>query len=74
MLWKEKIRLNGGYLVLLTPLLGCGIMPTSFGWVRRGRALRTVSDPKGSSTKEDPLGAAGVPARSFFPHRQKLPC
>jgi uncharacterized protein YabE (DUF348 family) len=40
-------------------------MPTSFGWVRRGGDLRTVSGPKGSSTKQDPLGAAGVPARGF---------
>lgn len=35
------------------------------GWVRRGRALRTPSDPKGSSGKEAALGAAGAPTRIF---------
>jgi len=35
------------------------------GWVRRGGTLRTLSGPRGSSSKEDIPGAAGLPARSF---------
>jgi hypothetical protein len=35
------------------------------GWVRRGGNLRTLSGPRGSSSKEDILGAAGLPIRSF---------
>ncbi len=36
------------------------------GWDRRGRALRTPSDLRGSSGKEDTLGAAGQPVRTHF--------
>jgi len=36
------------------------------GWVRRGRNLRTLSGPRGSSSKLVNLGAAGLPARTFL--------
>ena len=46
-------------------------LPTA-GWVRRGRNLRTVSGPRGSSTKEVTLGAAGAPARRFWFNFDKI--
>ncbi len=38
-------------------------MPAS-GWDRRGRIRRTLSGPRGSSSKVVTLGAAGKPARA----------
>ena len=48
----------------------CGILNFAPGWDRRGRALRTPSGPRGSSGKEDSLGAAGKPVRTHFFHKR----
>jgi len=40
-------------------------MPAS-GWDRRGRIRRTLSGPRGSSSKVVTLGAAGKPARRIY--------
>ena len=50
---------------MLTNLSSSVILALS-GWVRRGRALRTPSGPRGSSGKKVSLGAAGSPARIFL--------